>query len=83
METSEKQTAISYDGEVIDVSDIPEVTDFTGWHRRPGFGEKFFKDGKFWVRVHYKDRVEMQEVEMGSHTILSRRVIEEKTSLTV
>ena len=32
---SKLNTAIAYDGEVIDVSDIPEITDFSKWHKNP------------------------------------------------
>ena len=80
MDEGTKKTAMSYDGEVIDVSDIPEITDFSKAIKKPHAG-KFIKDGKFWVRVHYNDRIEMQEVEAATKTILSSRIIEYKTDI--
>ena len=78
MDEGIKKTAMSYDGEEIDVSDIPEITDFSRAVKNPYAG-KFIRDGKFWVRVHFNDRVEMQEVEAATKTILSTKVIEYKT----
>ena len=60
MSDNTKKTAISYDGEEIDVSDIPEITDFSGWKKNPYAG-KFFKDGKCEIIIEHDGYNEIVE----------------------
>ena len=80
-----KKTALSYDGELIDVSDIPEITDFTGWHKNPHVG-KYIKDGKFTAEIEHEGYNEIAEydVKTGKKTVLqlvvkdSRIIVDDK-----
>ena len=82
MNEDTKKTAISYDGEVIDVSDIPEVTDFRGWSRRNTDASNYIKDGKMRARVHFEDRIELHEFDAKTLEVVSKKVIEYKTGGT-
>ena len=71
-------TAIAYDGSIVDLSDIPEVKSFKGWRKNPHAGE-YVKDGKMRARVHFEDRIELQEFDAETLEIVSIKVIEHKT----
>ena len=77
-----KKTALSYDGELIDVSDMPEITDFTGWRKNPFVG-KFIKNDKFIVEIEHDSYNEVVEydIKTGQKTLL-QLIIKDK-SLTV
>ena len=71
-----KKTALSYDGEEIDVSDIPEITDFSSFKRSPRLAKRAAKikaAGKYYTRAFdfEKGTVEISEIEAGTHRILS------------
>ena len=76
------KTAIAYDGEEIDVSDMPEITDFTGWVKNPHVG-KFIKNGKFIAEIEhggYKEIVEY-DTNTGQKTVLQLIVTGNNISL--
>ena len=65
----------------INLDDIPEVTDFTGWVRNPPhlvkFREAVNKAGRYFTRAfdYKRGTVEIREIEAGTHKILSIRVV--------
>ena len=79
MSEANGNTAIAYDGSVVDLSDIPEVKSLKGWRRGNFDAGEYVKDGKFRARVHHEDRVELQEFDAETLEIVSIRVIERKT----
>ena len=66
-----KKTAISYDGEEIDLSDIPEITDFSKGIRNPYYG-KYIKDGKCTIVIEHSgfDEVVEYDIKTGKKTVL-------------
>ena len=71
MNDSVKKTGISYDGEEIDFSDIPEITDFSKAIKNPFYG-KYIKDGKYTVIIEHSgfDEVAEYEIKTGKKTVL-------------
>ena len=71
MSDNVKQTALSYDGDLIDVSDMPEITDFTRWQKNPHVG-KYIKDDKFTAVIEHEGYNEIVEydIKTGKKTIL-------------
>ena len=47
---NKSNAAIAYDGEEIDVSDIPEITDFSKWRKNPFAGR--FRNGYIIIEEH-------------------------------
>ena len=74
-----KKTAMSYDGEEIDVSDIPEITDFSGWRKNPHVGN-FIKDGKFIAVIEHGGYNEVAEfdIQTNQKTVLQLVVNDER-----
>ena len=74
-----KKTAMSYDGEDIDVSDIPEITDFSKWRKNPHVG-KFIKNDKCIVEIEHDGYNEVVEydVKTGQKTVLQLIIKDKK-----
>ena len=68
-----KKTAIAYDGTEVDVSDIPEITDFSNFRRNPRHAARIRAAGKYYTRAfdYEKGTVEVREVEAVTHRLLS------------
>ena len=69
-------TTMSYDCEKIDVSDIPEVTDFSGWKKNP-HAKKIKEDGKYYTRAfdHENGTVTITEIEAETHKIIRSEIV--------